>query len=311
MLSEIPWRMLLQSPESILQVDHLSKSYGIVQALRDLSFAVTPGSVVGLLGPNGSGKTTLLKILLGVSRPTSGDFAWWPGHPAPPRPVIGSLLEQANFYPYLSGYQNLRLICIIRQVGTSYITPTLDRVGLCAPAGKMKVAQYSFGMRQRLALAAALLGEPEVIVLDEPTNGLDPSGIAIVRDLMTALRREGKTVILASHLLGEVEKVCTHIGVLQRSALINWGPMSEVLGSEVWIDVSYPDSETLLDLLNRSDLVTQVHRRETGLMSVQTVNDDAAQLNRYLASAGVYVDHLAVRKSDLESQILALLQEGG
>ncbi len=304
----------MQTPQSILQVDHLTKSYGTVQALRDVTFAITPGSVVGLLGPNGSGKTTMLKILLGVSHPTSGHYIWWPEDSDRPRPQVGSLLEQANFYPYLSGEQNLRLVCTIRNVETYHIASVLERVELSTSAGKMKVSQYSLGMRQRLALASTLLGDPELIVLDEPTNGLDPSGIAIVRNLMTSLSKEGKTVILASHLLGEVEKVCSHIGVLQRGALTIWGPIADVLGSDVWIDIAYSDPDVLMDVLNRSDSVTHIQqgpktRGESGLISVRTTNEDASELNRYLAESGIYVNHLAVRQSDLESQILVLLQE--
>jgi ABC-2 type transport system ATP-binding protein len=293
----------------ILWVNDLTKHYGSVVALQNVSFSVSPGSVLGILGPNGSGKTTLLGILLGVLHPTRGRYTWWPAE-ATRRLRVGALLEQANFYPYLSGNQNLRVVCTIRQVDSRSIPPLLDRVGLSAEAGRTEVAAYSLGMRQRLAIAAALVGDPEVLVLDEPTNGLDATGIALVRDLITALKQEGKTVILASHLLGEVEKVCSHLGVLKDGELIFQGALEDVLGEEHWIELGHPDSDQLRSALEASDLVLQIQMSEEGLMTVCTTCEEASELNRYLASQGVYVHHLVARRSHLESQILALLKEG-
>ena len=293
----------------ILWVNDLTKHYGSVIALKNVSFSVSSGSVFGILGPNGSGKTTLLGILLGVLHPTRGRYTWCPAE-ATKRLRLGALLEQANFYPYLSGNQNLRMVCTIRQVDFHSIPLLLDRVGLSAAAGHTKVAAYSLGMRQRLAIASALVGDPEILVLDEPTNGLDATGIALVRELITTLKQEGKTVILASHLLGEVEKVCSHLGVLKGGELIFQGSLEDVLGEERWIELRHTDPDQLRRALEASDFVLQIQTSEDGLMAVRTTCEDASKLNRYLASQDVYVHHLVARRSHLESQILALLQEG-
>jgi ABC-2 type transport system ATP-binding protein len=293
----------------ILRVNDLTKHYGSVVALKNVSFSVSPGSVLGILGPNGSGKTTLLGILLGVLHPTRGRYTWWPAE-ATRRLRLGALLEQANFYPYLSGNQNLRIVCTIRQVNFRSIPLLLDRVGLSAEAGHTKVVAYSLGMRQRLAIASALVGDPEILVLDEPTNGLDATGIALVRDLITALKQEGKTIILASHLLGEVEQVCSHLGVLKDGELIFQGSLEDVLGEERWIELSHTDPDQLRSALEGSDLVLQIKTSEDGLIAVCTTCEDASELNRYLASQDIYVHHLVARRSPLESQILALLKEG-
>jgi len=292
----------------ILRVNDLTKHYGSVVALKNVSFSVSPGSVLGILGPNGSGKTTLLGILLGVLHPTRGRYTWWPEE-VTKRLRLGALLEQANFYPYLSGNQNLRVVCTIRQVECRSIPLLLDRVGLSAEAGHTKVAAYSLGMRQRLAIASALVGDPEVLVLDEPTNGLDATGIALVRDLITTLKQEGKTVILASHLLEEVEKVCSHLGVLKGGELIFQGSLEDVLGNERWIELGHPDPDQLRRVLEASNFVLQIKMCEDGRIAVRTTCEDASKLNRYLASQDVYVHHLVARRSHLESQILTLLKE--
>jgi ABC-2 type transport system ATP-binding protein len=221
---------------------------------------------------------------------------------------LGALLEQANFYPYLSGNQNLRMVCTIRRAGFRNIPHLLDRVGLSAEAGRTKVAAYSLGMRQRLAIASALIGDPDILVLDEPTNGLDAIGIALLRDLITALQHAGKTVILASHLLGEVEKVCSHLGVLKDGELTFQGSLGEVLGEERWIELGCTDPEQLRRALEASDLVLKMQRVEDGRIAVCATCEDVAELNRYLVSRDVYVHHLAVRRSHLESQLLALLK---
>lgn len=292
----------------ILRVNDLTKHYGSVVALKNVSFSVSPGSVLGILGPNGSGKTTLLGILLGVLHPTRGRYTWWPEE-VTKRLRLGALLEQANFYPYLSGNQNLRVVCTIRQADFRSIPLLLDRVGLSAEAGHTKVAAYSLGMRQRLAIASALVGDPEVLVLDEPTNGLDATGIALVRDLITTLKQEGKTVILASHLLEEVEKVCSHLGVLKGGELIFQGSLEDVLGNERWIELGHPDPDQLRRVLEASNFVLQIKMCEDGRIAVRTTCEDASKLNRYLASQDVYVHHLVARRSHLESQILTLLKE--
>ena len=222
----------------VLELQHISKSYGRIQALSDLSFSVPEGSVFGILGPNGSGKTTLLSIILDVLKADKGSFLWF-GKPGSPdmRKQIGSLLETPNFYHYLSGANNLRVTQSISGRGTKEdIDDVLRKVSLLERK-KSRFSTYSLGMKQRLAIAAALLGSPRVMVLDEPTNGLDPVGIAEIRELIKELNRKGFTIIMASHLLDEVEKICTHVAILKKGELVTQGSVDEVLVDEDIIEI--------------------------------------------------------------------------
>lgn len=216
----------------ILDIHTLSKRYGSIQAVDKLSLQVEKGSIYGLLGPNGSGKTTTLGMVLDVIRPTSGSFSWF-GQPASPatKKRVGALLETPNFYPYLTARRNLEIVAEIKGASHSRIAEVLHLVGL-SQRMHTTFKGFSLGMKQRLALASSLLNDPEVLVLDEPTNGLDPEGIAEVRELILKIAAEGKTVILASHLLDEVEKVCTHVAVLQKGVLRAQGPVSTVLAAK-------------------------------------------------------------------------------
>ncbi|WP_205703396.1 ABC transporter ATP-binding protein [Hymenobacter radiodurans] len=213
----------------ILEIENLSKSYGSTQALKGLNLTVEAGSVYGLLGPNGSGKTTTLGIALGVLQPSGGSVRWFGGQiSSASKRRVGALLETPNFFPYLSARQNLQIAAEVKGADPSTIAEALEITGLAARQHDA-FRGYSLGMKQRLALASTLLGRPEVLVLDEPTNGLDPQGIAEVRALVLRLAAEGKTIILASHLLDEIEKVCTHVAVLQRGELRAAGPVSDIL----------------------------------------------------------------------------------
>ncbi|MFH2095803.1 MAG: ATP-binding cassette domain-containing protein, partial [Bacteroidota bacterium] len=217
-------------PGTILHIDNLSKSYGHIKAVQNLALSIDRGNVFGILGPNGSGKTTTLSIVLGIVRPDAGHFTWFEGvdlREAKKR--TGSLVETPNFYPYLSGEQNLKIVCDIRQVPYKDIDRVLKIVNL-HQRGRSKYFTYSYGMKQRLALASLLLGDPEVLILDEPTNGLDPEGIAEVRRIISAEAEKGKTVIMASHILDEVEKVCSHVAILKKGELVSCGRVSELLG---------------------------------------------------------------------------------
>ncbi len=207
---------------SILTVENLSKSYGRVEALKNVSFSVPEGTVFGILGPNGSGKTTTLGTITDILKPTSGSYKLF-GEPtsAASRRKIGTLLETPNFYHYLSGVQNLEIVAEIKQHGKEDIDRVLETVDLTKRKDS-KFSTYSLGMKQRLAIASCLLGSPSVLIFDEPTNGLDPVGIAEIRELMKRLYREGKTIIMASHLLDEVEKVCTDVAILKRGELISF-----------------------------------------------------------------------------------------
>ncbi|MBS1573854.1 MAG: ATP-binding cassette domain-containing protein, partial [Bacteroidetes bacterium] len=210
--------------ETVLSLSNITKSYGPVRALKNVSFNVPEGCVFGILGPNGSGKTTLLSIILDVLKANNGSFLWF-GQPGSPdqRKKIGSLLETPNFYHYLSAIDNLKVTQSISGRGTvENIDAVLKKVKLYERR-KSRFKTYSLGMKQRLAIAATLLGDPKVLVFDEPTNGLDPVGIAEIRELIIELRNSGHTIIMASHLLDEVEKVCTHVAILKTGELLTTG----------------------------------------------------------------------------------------
>src|SRR4051812_6645916 len=223
--------------ETVLSVNNLSKQFGKIKAVTNLNLEVKQGQVFGMLGPNGSGKTTTLGMLMGVVNPTSGDFTWFnqtPSHEV--RKKIGAVLEHPIFYPYLSGQKNLELNAMIKQCDPANIPKVLELVEL-AERKDYKYKTYSLGMKQRLAIASALLNNPTILILDEPTNGLDPMGIAEIRELIKKIAANGKTIILASHLLDEVQKVCTHFAVLKRGNLIHTGPVDEVGNATETVEV--------------------------------------------------------------------------
>ncbi len=218
--------------DAVLSLQHISKSYGPVRALNDVSFNVPKGSVFGILGPNGSGKTTLLGIVMDILKANSGTFLWngQPGSSNEMRRQIGTLLETPNFYHYLSGQKNLQIAAAIKQKGREDIPRVLEKVNL-AQRKDSRFSTYSLGMKQRLAIASTLLGDPDILVFDEPTNGLDPAGIAEIRELIKQLNRQGKTIIMASHILDEVEKVCTHVAIIQKGDLKTVGTVQDVLNA--------------------------------------------------------------------------------
>ncbi|HEY6062217.1 MAG TPA: ATP-binding cassette domain-containing protein, partial [Chitinophagaceae bacterium] len=237
----------------VLSVKNLSKSYGHVRALNAVSFDVPQGSVFGILGPNGSGKTTLLGIVMDVLRANKGEFLWFgqPGGSPAQRKKIGSLLETPNFYSYLSGTDNLKITQAISGRGTNKeIDEVLKKVNLYDRRWSA-FKSYSLGMKQRLAIGAALLGDPKVLVLDEPTNGLDPVGIAEIRKLIVELREKGHTIIMASHLLDEVEKVCTHAAILKTGVVITSGNVEEIMMDEDVVELSATDINALTTVLKQ------------------------------------------------------------
>ncbi|WP_207435552.1 ABC transporter ATP-binding protein [Sabulibacter ruber] len=293
----------------ILTIQGLSKRYGAVQALDQLSINVPQGSIYGLLGPNGSGKTTTLGIVLDVINPSGGSFQWF-GQPASKstKRRIGALLETPNFYPYLTGEENLRISADVKGVDHSRIPATLETVGL----GKRrndKFKGYSLGMKQRLAIGAALLGDPEVLVLDEPTNGLDPEGIAEVRQLILDIAAQGKTILLASHLLDEVEKVCTHMAVLRSGKLKAQGPVSSILATNdlIFINGGAP-VEQLLQIARLLPFVTQAHQVNQQVQITLQEGIQSSELNRAFFAQGVALGQLVVRKRSLESQFLEIIK---
>ena len=292
---------------SILSIRSITKFYGRIRALHEVSFEVPPGSVFGVLGPNGSGKTTLLGIVMDVLKASRGQYSWFGAPPAEDqRRKIGTLLETPNFYHYLSGERNLRIAAAIKGQGNEDIPRVLKMVNL-SERKDSKFSTYSLGMKQRLAIASCLLGNPQVLVFDEPTNGLDPVGIAETRQLIRDLSKEGKTILLASHLLDEVEKVCTHVAILQKGQLLMAGDVNEVLSSEDMAEVGAPDMERLAAILAGFPGIRQVKRHEQFLqLYFEKEGSDLGGINKYCFENGIVLNHLQLHKRSLESKFMEL-----
>lgn len=292
---------------AVLTLQNISKYYGRIHALNNVSFEVPAGSVFGILGPNGSGKTTLLGIVMDVLKANSGNFLWFEkSADHDQRKQIGTLLETPNFYHYLSGERNLIITAEIKNRGRDDIAGALEKVKL-TQRRHSKFSTYSLGMKQRLALASALLGNPSVLVLDEPTNGLDPVGIAETRELIRNLAREGKTIILASHLLDEVEKVCTHVAILQKGNLVISGPVDEVLVNEDIVELNSSDNQQLLDVLSGFPGSSAVKKYENRIQLVfGNGSANMEQINQFCFEKGIVLNHLQLKKKSLEAKFFEL-----
>jgi ABC-2 type transport system ATP-binding protein len=293
---------------SVLQIHNLSKSFGKIKALDNVSFNVPKGSVFGLLGPNGSGKTTLLSIILDILGPDAGSFSWF-NEPSTmvQRKRIGSLLETPNFYHYLSAVQNLRITQSISQRGNDQAIDEVLKTVKLYERRNSKFSTYSLGMKQRLAIAASLLGSPEVLLLDEPTNGLDPVGIAEIRELIKSLAEAGHTIIMASHLLDEVEKVCDHVAILKYGKLIASGTVASVLADEDCYLVNAVDQQRLIELLNQLPGVSRLAATSDGIecfIKDQSLN--AAIINKYCFEHHIVLSHLTAKKKRLEEKFFEL-----
>jgi len=292
---------------SILTVENLSKSYGRIQALKNVSFSVPEGTVFGILGPNGSGKTTTLGTITDIIKPTSGSYRLFdePASAASRR-KIGTLLETPNFYHYLSGVKNLEIVAEIKQHGKENIESVLETVDLTKRKDS-KFSTYSLGMKQRLAIASCLLGSPSVLIFDEPTNGLDPVGIAEIRELMKKLYRQGKTIIMASHLLDEVEKVCTDVAILKRGELIVSGKVNEILSKEDMVEVAANDHQKLLDVLGGLNEKSRIVDEDSVVNVFFPVGKaDLAAVNSFCFNNGVTLNHLILKKQSLEARFFEL-----
>ena len=292
---------------AILTVENLHKNYGPIQALKGVSFSVPKGSVFGILGPNGSGKTTLLGIILDVLRATSGSFKLFDEEPTHThRQQIGTLLETPNFYHYLNAVQNLRIAAAIKQRGDADIDKVLQLVNL-EQRKFSKFSTYSLGMKQRLAIASSLLGNPDVLIFDEPTNGLDPVGIVEIRELIKKLSKEGKTIIMASHLLDEVEKVCTHVAILQKGTLLTHGHVDEILVTEDIVETAATDLQQLQAVLQQYPDAKKVLLNEQHVeVSFTAGTAHLEALNRYCFEKGITLRHLRLRKKSLETKFFEL-----
>ncbi|MCX2739923.1 ABC transporter ATP-binding protein [Pontibacter anaerobius] len=292
----------------ILQTEQLNKRYGGIQAVDRLSLQVEQGSIYGLLGPNGSGKTTTLGMVLDVIRPTSGSFAWF-GQPVSrtTKHRIGALLETPNFYPYLTARRNLEIAAEIKGVDHKRIAQVLHLVGL-SQRSHTTFKGFSLGMKQRLALAATLLNDPEVLVLDEPTNGLDPEGIAEVRELILQIAAQGKTIILASHLLDEVEKVCTHVAVLQKGMLRAEGRVDTILSAKDQFIISARNLPQVLEVLKQLPFVAAYQPEGEAVNLTLNEGYGSADVNKAMFEAGVVLQQLTLRRKSLEAQFLEIIK---
>lgn len=294
--------------EVVLSTHQLTKNYGKLCAVNQLNLEVKRGQIFGMLGPNGSGKTTTLGMLMGVTNPSSGSFSWF-GEPAThhTRKKIGAVLEHPIFYPYLSGQKNLELNAMIKGADPNNIPKVLDVVDLSLRKDD-KYRTYSLGMKQRLAIASALVSDPIILILDEPTNGLDPMGIAEIREIVKRIADDGKTIILASHLLDEVQKVCTHFAVLRKGKLMHSGPVDEVGKGEETVEVmAYHDD---LGALLQEFVGSGPIKKENGVFQVMMKDGYHSQdLNRFLFEKGIVTSHLTTKKKSLEKQFLEILAE--
>jgi ABC-2 type transport system ATP-binding protein len=296
--------------ETILTIKNLNKRYGRIQALKNVSFEIKKGNVYGILGPNGSGKSTTLGITLNVVNATSGEYQWFDGaletHEALKK--VGAIIERPNFYPYMTAYENLKLVCKIKNINYSKIEEKLELVGLIERKDS-KFSTFSLGMKQRLAIASALLNDPEILILDEPTNGLDPQGIHQIRDIIKKVASLGTTILLASHLLDEVEKVCSHVVVLRKGEILYAGLVDGMAANEGFFELEADDNTKLKTVLATHPAVDKIATEENKVLVYLKTDLKASDLNQYLFQNGIALNHLVKRKNSLEEQFLALTKK--
>ena len=294
--------------ENILQLNNITKKYGSLVAVNNLSFNIQKGYIYGILGPNGSGKSTTLGILLNVVNRTSGNFSWFDGslttHEALRK--VGAIIERPNFYPYMTAVQNLKLVCKIKNISTDTIDEKLKLVNLYERRNS-KFSTFSLGMKQRLAIASALLNNPEVLILDEPTNGLDPQGIHEIRQLIQQIGQNGTTVLLASHLLDEVEKVCSHVIVLQNGKKLYDGKVNELFFTHGYFELKAPTSvEKLETVFQNLEGISKITTENGGFQLFINKDISGEIINQLLFQHQIICSHLVKRKPSLEEQFLKM-----
>lgn len=294
---------------AILEIEGLTKHFGKITAVDNFSLKVEKGNIFGILGPNGSGKTTTLGIIVDIIKPSSGNFSWFGKKPTKnERKKVGAIVETPVFYPYLTALQNLQIICDIKKIKYNDIERVIDIVDL-KDRIHSKYRTYSLGMKQRLAIAAALIGKPEVLILDEPTNGLDPQGIAEIRQLIKEIATRGITIILASHLLDEVQKICTHVVILSKGKKLQSGIVEEVLNEALMVEVSSGNLNQLKTTVQKFDKTDSTYQENNKIVVKLKEGAQSSDLNKYLFDQGIIVDHLAVRKKSLEKYFLEVLKD--
>ncbi len=293
--------------ETILTINKLNKKYGYIHAVNDVSFEIKKGNVYGILGPNGSGKSTTLGIVLNVVNKSSGDFSWFDGKVATHDALkkVGAIIERPNFYPYMTAKENLELVCKIKDIPYANVTEKLELVGLIERQNS-KFSTFSLGMKQRLAIASALLNDPEILILDEPTNGLDPQGIHQIRDIIKRIAALGTTILLASHLLDEVEKVCSHVVVLRKGRILYSGLVGEMSNKNDFFELNASDNDKLAEILKMHPQFENIQVDNDKISFFVKNKLEASDLNQYLFEKNIVLNHLVKRKHSLEEQFLEL-----
>lgn len=296
--------------ETILSLKDLTKKYGALTAVDSLSFTIEKGNVYGILGPNGSGKSTTLGMVLNVVNKTSGEFAWFGGNTETHEALkkVGAIIEHPNFYPYMTAVQNLALVCKIKDVPSDKIEEKLEIVNLLDRKDS-KFKTFSLGMKQRLAIASALLNDPEILILDEPTNGLDPQGIHQIREIIRKIAAGGTTILLASHLLDEVEKVCSHVVIIRNGKKLYSGPVDAINASHGFFELQAKNMQLLQELLIAHPGIENVTEKENVVTAILKEPMDAEDINEYLFEKGLSLSYLVKRKESLEEQFLELTNQ--
>lgn len=296
--------------ENILSITNLTKKYGSLTAVDNLSFTIERGNVYGILGPNGSGKSTTLGIVLNVVNKTSGTFKWFDGNVTTHNALkkVGAIIERPNFYPYMTALKNLQLVCKIKEVPEEKILEKLKLVGLLDRKDS-KFSTFSLGMKQRLAIASALLNDPEILILDEPTNGLDPQGIHQIREIIKTIAAQGTTILLASHLLDEVEKVCTHVVILRKGVSLYSGSVDNMNASHGFLTMQSSNMEMLQSALEGNPAFGKMKREGEYLIVYLNEPLNASDVNKLLFDKGIALSHLVKRKESLEEKFLELTKQ--
>ncbi|MCH4823542.1 ABC transporter ATP-binding protein [Gramella lutea] len=296
--------------ETILSLNNLTKKFGGLTAVDNLSFSIEKGNVYGILGPNGSGKSTTLGMVLNVVNKTSGDFQWFDGKMSTHQALkkVGAIIEHPNFYPYMTAVQNLKLVCKIKGTSKDKVLEKLEIVGLLDRKDS-KFRTFSLGMKQRLAIASALLNDPEILILDEPTNGLDPQGIHQIREIIRKIAAGGTTILLASHLLDEVEKVCSHVVIIRKGKKLYSGPVDEIINSFGFFELKATDMQKLEELLGTHPKIGKITTKEETLTAFLEEPMEANEINSYLFEKGLSLSYLNKRKESLEEQFLQLTNQ--
>jgi ABC-2 type transport system ATP-binding protein len=292
----------------VLETINLTKRYGQLTAVNDLNLEVQEGQIFGILGPNGSGKTTTLGIILSIIKADSGQYEWFEGKKGNDVAVlknVGSLLETPNFYPYMTAEQNLKIVSHIKQAKNVNFDDLLRLVNLFHRKNT-PFSAYSLGMKQRLAIAATMVGDPSVLILDEPTNGLDPTGIAEIRDTILKIAQQGKTIFMASHLLDEVEKVCSHVAIIKNGRLLSQGAVGQLLDKEIFLEIASENNEILREVLSEASFTTTVELKNHIIILGVKKGTPIVDVSRFVFEKGIILTHLAEKKHRLEDEFLKI-----